>query len=157
MNLELDKSSPKEVEAVPGVVVNSKSGEGKALPDDALILIPVRNTVMFPGMILPIAISRQMSINAAQPALKAERPVGLLLQKNAETAAPAPEDMHEVGTVMNMLRYITAQDGSHHVVCQGQERFRVIEFLSGHEFLAARVERIAEPEAKGTEIPIKAV
>ena len=45
MNLELDKSSPKEVEAVPGVVVNSKSGEGKALPDDALILIPVRNTV----------------------------------------------------------------------------------------------------------------
>ena len=152
MNLDLEKSNAREVEAVPGVVVNSKSSEAKALPEDALILIPVRNTVMFPGMILPIAISRQKSINAAQAALKAERPVGLLLQKNAETVAPAAEDMHEVGTVVNMLRYITAQDGSHHVVCQGQERFRVIEFLSGYDFLAARVERIAEPEAIGTDV-----
>jgi len=152
MNLDLEKSNAREIEAVPGVVVTAGNGEARALPDDALILIPVRNTVMFPGMILPIAISRQMSINAAQAALKAERPVGLLLQKNAETAAPAAEDMHEVGTVVSILRYITAQDGSHHVVCQGQERFRVIEFLSGYEFLAARVERIAEPEATGTDV-----
>ena len=151
MNL-LENSNVQEVDAAPGTIVNNTPGTAKALPEDALVLIPVRNTVMFPGMILPIAISRQISINAAQAALKAERPVGLLLQKNPETKTPGPEDMHEVGTVVNMLRYITAQDGSHHVVAQGHERFRVIEFLSGYDFLAARVERLPEMEAKGTDV-----
>jgi ATP-dependent Lon protease len=151
-NMNLDKRTPAEVDAVPGTVLRNVADTPKGLPEDALILIPVRNTVLFPGMILPIAISREASIAAAQAALKAERPLGLLLQKNPAEKQPGPQDMHEVGTVASLLRYITGQDGSHHVVCQGQQRFRVIEFLEGHPFMAARVEHISEPEAVGTDV-----
>ncbi len=150
--MNLDKSNPVEQEAVPGAIVRSSDGEALSLPADAIILIPVRNTVLFPGMILPITIGREKSIAGAQAALKAERPIGLLLQKNAEVKAPAAEDMHAYGTVAGILRYITAQDGSHHIVCQGQARFRIIEFLQGYPFLVARIERLEEPDATGTEV-----
>jgi len=124
----------------------------KRLPEDALILLAVRHTVMFPGMILPISMRRERSLAAAQAALKAERPLGLLLQKNPEADVPGPDDLYGIGTVATTLRYITSPDGAHHVVAQGEQRFRVIEFLEGYPFLVARVERIAEPEARGTDV-----
>ena len=55
--------------------------------------------------------------------------------------------MHRMGTVANILRYVTAPDGTHHLICQGEQRFQVIEFLSGWPFLVARVLRIPEPDA----------
>jgi len=57
-----------------------------------------------------------------------------------------------VGTVANILRYVTTPDGLHHVVCQGQQRFRVVEYLPGYPFTVARVGRIPEPEDSGEEI-----
>jgi len=104
----------------------------------------MRNLVLFPGMILPLTIGREGSIAAAQQAVKGERPVGLLLQKEATNDNPAPEDLYQVGTVSQVLRYITTQDGGHHLIAQGQERFRVKEFLPGYPFLVARVERFAD-------------
>jgi ATP-dependent Lon protease len=65
---------------------------------------------------------------------------------------PMPVDLHRVGTEANVLRYVTSPDGSHHVICQGERRFRVIEFLDGFPFFVARVERIAEPEGQSKEI-----
>jgi ATP-dependent Lon protease len=127
-------------------------GAGAALPDDALILIPVRNLVMFPGMILPVSLGREASIAAAQAAMKAERPVGLLLQRNPEAERPTPDDLCRVGTVAGILRYVTTPDGSHHVVCQGESRFQILEYLGGRPFLAARVQRIAEPAGSSKEI-----
>ncbi len=131
---------------------NAEKDAVKRLPEDALILLAVRHTVMFPGMILPISMRRERSLAAAQAALKAERPLGLLLQKNTEADVPGPDDMYSIGTVATTLRYITAPDGTHHVVAQGEQRFRVIEFLEGYPFLAARVERITEPEEKGSDV-----
>jgi ATP-dependent Lon protease len=96
------------------------------LPDDAMVIVPVRNMVLFPGMILPISIGRERSINAAQYAVKAERPVGILMQRNPEADDPAPDDLSAMGTVAAILRYVTTPDGSHHIICQGQQRFRVL-------------------------------
>jgi len=125
------------------------SGEGTAasLPDDALIILPVRNVVLYPGIMLPLALGRPKSIAAAQEAARGERPVGVILQRQAEVEEPRAEDMHQVGTVAGILRYVTAPDGQHHVVVQGQQRFRVREFLPGLPYLAARIERLEEPEA----------
>jgi ATP-dependent Lon protease len=112
----------------------------------------VRNVVLFPGMILPLTIGREGSIAAAQQAVKSERPVGLLLQKDPATNTPGPDDLYHVGTVAQVLRYVTTQDGGHHMICQGQERFRVKEFLNAYPFLAARVERIADDQAASHDI-----
>jgi len=123
-----------------------------ALPADALIIIPVRNMVLFPGMILPVTIGRESSIAAAQAAVRAERPIGLLLQRDATQNAPRPEEMHAIGTVAQVLRYVTTPDGAHHVVSQGESRFRVMEWIGGFPFYVARVERLADAEVTGPEI-----
>ena len=125
----------------------SAGQEAAALPDDALILLPVRNLVLFPTVILPIAVGREQSVAAAQEAMRTERPVGVILQRDANVDVPGPDDLHRVGTQANVLRYLTAPDGSHHLVCQGAQRFRVIEFLDGYPFVAARVDLYDEPAA----------
>src|SRR5690606_26639760 len=116
------------------------------LPDDALALVPVRNMVLFPGMILPVTIGREISIAAAQAAVKAEKPIGLLLQQDPKADNPGSDELHRIGTVAQIVRYITTADGAHHMVCQGEERFRIVEFLPDLPFLAARVERLPADE-----------
>src|SRR4051812_6072127 len=123
-----------------------------AIPEDALILITTRNLVLFPGTVLPITLGRQRSIAAAQTAIRLNRPVGLVLQREAATEDPMPVDLHRVGTEANLLRYVTSPDGSHHVICQGEQRFRIIEFLDGYPFFVARIERVPETEDTSKEI-----
>jgi ATP-dependent Lon protease len=123
-----------------------------ALPADALIIVPVRNMVLFPGTVLPITISRPRSVAAAQQAVRDQRQVGILMQREPDVADPVPIDLHRVGTIANIVRYLTAPDGSHHMICQGEQRFRAIDFLTGFPFLVARVARIEEPAASSQEI-----
>ena len=123
-----------------------------AVPADALIILPVRTLVMFPGIVLPVSVGRPRSVAAAQQAVREERQIGILMQRDAELADPASVDMYRMGTVANILRYVTTQDGTHHIVCQGEQRFRVTEFLDGWPFMVARVLRIPEPEGQTPEI-----
>ena len=122
------------------------------IPADALIIVPVRNIVLFPGVVIPITIGRPKSIAAAQQAVREQRPIGILLQRNAELADPGPDDLHRVGTMANIVRYITGPDDGHHLVCQGVQRIRVLDYLPGTPFPVARVLHIAEPTASSPEI-----
>ena len=123
-----------------------------ALPEDALILIPTRNLVLFPGTVLPITLGRQRSVLAAQSAMQLNRTVGLVLQRDPGIDDPIPVDLHRMGTEASLLRYVTSPDGGHHAICQGERRFRILDFIDGYPFLAARVERIEETEAKTTDV-----
>ena len=115
--------------------------------DDVLLILPVRNLVLFPGVVMPLTVGRKGSVEAAQEAARSDRPLGLLLQKDASIDDPGPDDLYRVGTVASVLRFVSAQDGAHHLVCQGEERFRVLDFIPGHPYLLARVERLpAAPE-----------
>ena len=114
------------------------------LPEDALLVLPVRRTVLFPGLVQPITLDRPGSIAAAQEAVRTGRPLGVLLQSDASADEPTPDRMHGVGTACEVLRYLTTPDGQHHAVCRGQERFRVLDWLPELPYLAARVAR--EPE-----------
>ncbi|MBV9687401.1 MAG: LON peptidase substrate-binding domain-containing protein, partial [Alphaproteobacteria bacterium] len=136
---------------VPGTAEIPPAGV-PALPEDALILIPTRNLVLFPGTVLPITLGRQRSVVAAQAAMRLNRTVGLVLQRDAGIDDPIPVDLHRTGTEASLLRYVTSPDGSHHAICQGERRFRILDFLDGYPFLAARVERIQETEATTTDI-----
>src|SRR4051812_30535270 len=122
------------------------------IPNDALIIVPVRNTVLFPGVVAPITIGRPKSIAAAQQALREQRPVGILLQRNTEADDPGPDELNRICTVANIVRYITAPDETHHIICQGVQRARILDFLPGTPFLAARVLHIPEPTTSSPEI-----
>ena len=150
--MQLEKT-PVQVPGEPATAAAIDGARGAfTLPEDALIIVPVRNMVLFPGMILPITIGRESSIAGAQQAVKAERPIGIILQRNPEIDQPGLDDLHVVGTLANVLRYVTTPDGTHHIICQGQQRFRIVEMLDGYPFMVARVGRIEEPEASGKEI-----
>jgi ATP-dependent Lon protease len=127
-------------------------GAAKPLPEDAIALIPMRNTVIFPGVIAPVTIGRETSIAAAQDAVKNERRVGFLLQRDPKQDRPEPDDLHWVGTAGPIARYMTGAEGAHHLVVQGERRFRVLEFLDGWPYLAARVAYVEEPADNGSEI-----
>jgi ATP-dependent Lon protease len=89
-----------------------------------------------------LAIGRPSSIAAAQEAVRAERSIGVILQTDPAIDDPQPTQLHRVGTSAQVLRYVTAPDGTHHVICQGLRRFRVKDFIPGHPFLSARIEEI---------------
>ena len=149
----LEPPSPR-TSAPPGATqqaldIDDQSG----IPDDALVIVPVRHLVLFPGMVVPIAIGRQKTIAAAQYAIKHEASVGVLLQNNFASENPGADDLVSVGTVASMLRYVTTPDDTHHIICQGQQRFRVAQYLQGYPFIVAKIERIEEtPGPNGREI-----
>ncbi len=124
----------------------------RPLPDDALILLPVRNTVLFPGLVVPLAVGRERSRAAVQEAVRLQRPIGILLQSKPEVDEPGPEDLHWVGTSAAVVRYITAAEGSHHAICRGLQRFRVLQFLEGYPFTVARVQLIEDAGAGDPEV-----
>ncbi|MGA8864116.1 MAG: endopeptidase La [Gallionella sp.] len=146
-----------QLESVPDTSSGAVPNNARPLPDDALIILPVRNMVLFPGALVPITVGRVRSIAAAQFAARNQRPLGVLLQHRGEVEEPGPDDLHWVGTTASVLRYITGPDGAHHVVCQGEERFRVLQFLDGYDFLVARVQRIPETAQDNKEIEARAL
>lgn len=136
---------------------NEQTNTDVKIPDDALIVIPVREMVLFPGAIAPITIGRAKSIAAAQQALREQRPVGIVLQRSPETEEPGPDDLYRVATIANIVRYITAPDGTHHIVCQGVQRARILDFLPGTPFPVARFQQIPEPTTTSPEIEARAL
>jgi ATP-dependent Lon protease len=133
------------------------AGQGHPpLPPDSIIILPVRQAVLFPGLVLPLAIGRPSSIAAAQEAVRTERMIGVLLQTDPAADEPTAEQLNKVGTAAQVLRYVTAPDGTHHVIAQGVRRFRVLEFVPGYPFLVARVEEIGTAEVITPEIEARA-
>ena len=122
------------------------------LPSDVIPLVPLRYLVLFPGMIAPISLGRAFSIAAAMEAVRSGRPVGLLLQQDSDEEKPEPDSLHRTGTVASVLRYIPGQDGTNYLVCQGERRFRIVEFVAGYPFHAARVQQIEDAEEQGADV-----
>jgi ATP-dependent Lon protease len=120
--------------------------------EDVLIILPVREAVLFPGVVLPITISGKASLAAAQEAVRTQRRVGLLLQTDSSVENAAPEVLHRVGTSASIVRFITAPDGSHHLIVQGEERFTVLDYVSREPFLVARIDAHKETAVIDQEI-----
>ncbi|QEL09915.1 endopeptidase La [Kushneria phosphatilytica] len=127
------------------------SGSEHRLPDDVLIIVPMRNVVLFPELVLPISVGRPGSVAAVQEAVKSGRSLGLVLQREADVTDPGPDDLYSVGTMASILRYIVGEDG-HSLICHGQSRFRILNYIDGYPFLLARVEHISPREIHDPEI-----
>ena len=121
--------------------------------EDVLIILPVSNTVLFPGVVLPIAVTGDSALAAAQEAVRTQRRVGLLLQADSGGTPPHEADhLHRVGTAASIVRFITAPDGTHHLIAQGEERFTVLDYVSREPFPVARIETHREPTVLDREI-----
>jgi ATP-dependent Lon protease len=141
-----------------------KTNSSATAMEDVLIVLPVRDVVLFPGVVLPIAISGQHALAAAQEAVRTQRRVGVLLQKDSTVEEPDTDGLHRVGTAASIVRFVTANDGSHHLICQGEERFTVLDYASRDPFYVARIEPHKESastdrdiEARGLNLREKSV
>jgi len=124
----------------------------RPIPEDAMIIVPMRNTVLFPGVISPITVGRPGSVAAAQEAVRSERKIGFLLQRDPNKDQVKPEDLYWVGSAGQVVRYITGAEGTHHLVVQGQSRIRVLEFLEGWPFLVAKVQVVETKDEMTPEV-----
>ncbi|MBI5179055.1 MAG: endopeptidase La [Nitrospinae bacterium] len=119
---------------------------------DTLPLLPVRDIVVFPYMILPLYVGRELSINAVNEALATSRMMFLVAQKDQTVEDPAPEDLYKVGTVVTVIRMVKMPDQRVKILVQGLAKARVREFVGLKPFLKVSVEQFAEgAEGKGME------
>jgi ATP-dependent Lon protease len=136
-------------------VANESAAAGRSikggLNDDVLLILPVRNVIVFPGAVTEVALGREVSIAAVQEAVTKERKLGILLQRNPTVDTPAPDDLYEIGTIASVIRHVKTPSGMHHVICQGEQRFRALDYITGMPFLAARFEAITEPQDESPE------
>lgn len=120
----------------------------ESLPE-VLPILPLRNTVLFPGVVMPITVGRDKSIHLIKDANKKDKSVGVVAQKSAEIEDPSAEDLQEIGTVAVILKMLRLPDGNTMVIIQGKKRFRLGETVSTEPYLTAKVTPFIEkkPEA----------
>ncbi len=122
-----------------------------------LAILPVRDSVLFPGVVLPMSVGRPRSTAAAQEAVRSRSRIGLLLQKSPSVDDPSGSDLHAVGTIAGIARFVTGADGVHHLICHGEQRFEVLEFLASEPYLKARVRLRPDPEGASPEVEARAL
>lgn len=115
-------------------------------PSDVPIL-PLRNNVLFPGVVIPITVGRDKSIKLVQHANDNDKIVGVVSQKNQEVEEPEFKDLHNVGTVAQIVRMLKMPDGSTTVIIQGKRRFQLKEMTQEEPFLRAKIELCKEEKA----------
>ncbi len=133
-----------------------KEDEPIKIPE-LLPVLPLRDIVIFPFMIVPLYVSRERSIKAVDQALADQRMILLAAQREQEKEDPAPEDVYGMGTVALIMRMLKLPDGRIRVLVQGVGRARVAAYEEGHAHLQARIEPIPEPEVKDKSLEIEAL
>ena len=126
------------------------------LPDE-LSILPIKNTVLFPGVVIPITVGRQKSIKLVKKAYQGTKIIGVLAQKNAAAEEPSTEEIYRTGTVARIIKMLVLPDGNTTIIIQGKNRFEVKEFLKEEPYLTAKVELHQEPTLELTSKEVKAL
>jgi len=120
------------------------------LPEE-LPLLPLRNTVLFPGVVLPITVGRDKSIKAVTDAYKSDKLIGVVAQQDSQVEDPQVGDLSAVGTVARIVKQIKMPDGGTTIIIQGKTRFKIQEITASEPYFKARVEKLVEQEAPADE------
>lgn len=122
--------------------------EDNSIPDsdlqEEISILPLRNTVQFPGVVSPITAGRDKSIKLVQGAQKGKKLFGVLAQKDPDTETPNGEHLHAVGTLVQMVKSFKMPDGNITAILQGKRRFKIVEIISDEPFLKAKVEYLKD-------------
>ncbi len=106
---------------------------------EILPILPLRNTVLFPGVVIPITVGRDKSIKLIKDAYKEKKLIGVVAQKDAEVEEPGISDLNKIGTVANIVKILQMPDGNTTVIIQGKKRFQLLELVQTEPYFKARV------------------
>jgi ATP-dependent Lon protease len=138
-----------ESEFIPLITNEDEAEMESSEMPDVLPILPLRNNVLFPGVVLPITVGRDKSIRLINHANKAKLSIGVVSQKDQNEETPEFADLNKVGTLAEILRVLKMPDGSTTVIIQGKKRFEWVEAIQSEPFLEARVKLL--PEVKPVE------
>lgn len=124
------------------------NGDEQELPDE-LPILPLRNTVLFPGVVIPITVGRDKSIKAVTDAYKADKMVGVVAQKDSNIEEPQIADLEKIGTVAKLVKLIKMPDGGTTIIIQGRKRFELQEITSEEPYFKAKIKILDENKHKG--------
>lgn len=133
--------SEEEMEFLPIIPLNgdgSENNDEQAIPAE-LPLLPLRNTVLFPGVVLPITVGRDKSIKAVNDAYKTDKLVGVVSQKDSNVEEPTVSDLVDIGTIAKIVKLIKMPDGGTTIIIQGKKRFKTEEIISDEPYFKARI------------------
>jgi ATP-dependent Lon protease len=111
---------------------------------DTLAILPLRNTVLFPGVVIPITVGRDRSIHLIKDAYKADKIIGVVAQKDSSVEDPHADDLHPIGTVAHIIKMLRMPDGNTTVIIQGKRRFQVDEIIEQEPYLKARITPLSD-------------
>lgn len=115
--------------------------------DDESIELPIlalRNTVLFPGVVIPITVGRKKSIKLVRKAYKGDKLIGVIAQRNSKQDEPDPEDLYQVGTVARILKLLVLPDGNTTIIIQGKNKFLLEEIIGDDPYLTAQVRMLGD-------------
>ncbi len=124
---------------------------------EILSILPLRNTVLFPGVVIPITVGRDKSINLIREAYKGDKTVGVVTQKNDTVEDPEPDDLYNVGTVARIIKMLRMPDGNTTVIIQGKKRFRIKEFIQTEPFYKVQTESFEETRPEKNDEEFQAI
>ncbi len=139
-----------DMEFLPIIPLNEEADgnpDEQPIPDE-IALLPLRNTVLFPGVVLPITVGRDKSILAVTEAYKTDKLIGVVAQKDSEVEEPAVTDLEDTGTVARIIKLIKMPDGGNTVIIQGRRRFKVEEITAEDPYFRARITKLDDEEVK---------
>ncbi len=147
------QGSEDEMEFMPIIPLNENGDEDadkQPIPGE-LPILPLRNTVLFPGVVLPITVGRDKSIKAVNEAYKADKLIGVIAQKDSNVEEPTVSDLEEIGTVAKIAKLIKMPDGGTTIIIQGKKRFKIDEIISDDPYFKAKINLLEEEVLKDDE------
>ncbi len=143
-HLHFSRMMSDDTEFIPLITNEEENNLPLAEIPDIISILPLRNTVIFPGVVSPITAGRDKSIRLIQDAKKGSKIFGVMAQKNSDTQDPEWEDVHAVGTLVQMVRMFRMPDGNVTAILQGKRRFRIVETITEKPYLQAKIELIED-------------
>ena len=137
-----------ETDFMPIIPINETDGEfdkDTVIPE-TLPILPLRNTVLFPGVVLPITVGRDKSIKAVNEAYKSDKLIGVVAQKDANIEDPEPKDLCAIGTIAKIIKLIKMPDGGTTIIIQGKKRFELLKMDSEDPYFRASIRMLADDE-----------
>ncbi len=152
-SLSLQNILDEDAELIPLMTPEDEEEIKKENVPDILPILPLRNTVLFPGVVIPITAGRDQSIKLIKEANKGNKTIGVVAQKNEATENPGYDDIYKIGTVARILKVLKMPDGNTMVVLQGKKRFEIDTLIQEKPFLKAKVKELVEevPDKKESE------
>ena len=150
-----------DAEFIPLITAEEEEHMNKEKFPSDLPILPLRNNVLFPGVVIPITVGRDKSIKLIQDANRGNKIIGVVSQKNQEEESPEFSDLHSVGTVAQILRLLKMPDGSSTVIIQGKRRFEIVHPTQTEPYMRAEVRMLQDvhfdKESKELEVLFKTI